>query len=135
MKLIKLTENHKSKLLEMCKILFPEYEHIQIRNYYSMSDYVFQIDKPDGSENNGFDAIEFLTEKGYQYEIEDYDGKGYSIHWFEFCMTHLAEKILDNSCGDISTSELGYFSCGPIKEIHPVDYLYEEFKKLEKYEK
>ena len=29
---IELTEEHKSKLLEMCNKLFPEYENIQINN-------------------------------------------------------------------------------------------------------
>lgn len=139
MKQIELTENHKSKLLEMCKILFPEYKHIQIRNYYSMSDYVFQIDKPDGSENNGFDAIEFLTEKGYQYEIEDYDGKGYSIHWFEFCITHLSHAIIFNPKNPLKVCNHNHVGLlesvmhlfyNEEQAIHPVDYLYEEFKKL-----
>ena len=120
MKNIELTEEHKSKLLEMCKELFPTYNFEFMR----------------GKDEFGFDIYDYFT----FYLIEDYENNEWyksktDIHWFEFCMTFLAEKILDNSFGDISTSELGYFSCGPIKEVHPIDYLYKEFKKLEKHEK
>ena len=110
MKEIQLDLSQKVKLLEMCKILFPEYE-IELH----------------GSN------IYFLPTTNY-------------IHWFEFCMTILAEKIL-NPNNEISkfmmkkikkfyyrVSTYSWFMQDPgVRESfvhHPVDYLYEEFKKL-----
>jgi hypothetical protein len=65
MKSIELIEEHKSKLLEMCKILFPEMfvVTIQENGYLNYSD----------------------TGKTIEYEDK--------IHWFEFCMTHLVIKL------------------------------------------
>lgn len=104
MKNIELTENHKIKLLEMCKELFPEYYIIQLYD----------------------NKLTFI-----KAGKEEWLDKSFVIHWFEFCMIHLAEKILDNSYGDIETSELGYFGYGPdLNEDHPIDYLYKKFKKI-----
>jgi hypothetical protein len=53
------------------------------------------------------------------------------IHWFEFCITHLAKKLkvrpslLENRAW--STLEL---TGSKFRLNHPIDYLYEEFKKL-----
>jgi hypothetical protein len=41
MKNIELTGEHKSKLLQMCKALFPEYLEITIGNQYSNADTSF----------------------------------------------------------------------------------------------
>lgn len=103
---ITLTELHKSKLLEMCKKLFPVYEKIKIVDSNFGKDIVY---------------IKFEGKGNYQY-----------IHWFEFCMTYLVNKIptarllslalrAEKSCG---LSENNY------RENHPVDFLYEEFQKL-----
>jgi len=70
MKAIELTEDHKSKLLEMCKILLPEYNKIWFEDY-SYSEYIR------GSEHK--------------------DGIGFFIHWFEFCCNILVNKLFDNS--------------------------------------
>ena len=110
MKNIEINEKQKENLLKMCKVLFPEYV-------------IYPAD------NDGF--IEGEQWVGDQNMGEDRPVNEFNIHWFEFCLIHLAPKILDNSCGDNETSELGYFGYGPdINEDHPVDYLYEEFKKL-----
>lgn len=95
MKAIKLTEKHKSKLLEMCKVLFPEWKaHFLITGETYISD----------------DTSEFSE-----------SDETFKIHWFEFCHEYLVKKIL----GDYNL-----VFCGPNRK-HPVDYLYEEFKKLE----
>ena len=98
MKSIQLTEEHKSKLLEMCKILFPEYV-------------IYPAD------NDGF--IEGEQWVGDQNMGEDRPVNEFNIHWFEFCMTHLSEKI---DC-DLAHNII-------YMKKHPIDYLYEEFKKL-----
>ena len=104
MKNIELTENHKSKLLEMCKVLFPEYTTIP------------------NDKNPKFLTINWFTKQGYFIHLMDDDDlkENKMIHWFEFCHEYLVEKIL----GDYNL-----IFCGPNRK-HPVDYLYEEFKKL-----
>jgi hypothetical protein len=95
MKSIKLTKEHKNRLLEMCKTLFPEWKaHSLITDEQYISD-----DSGDFSESD----------------------ETFKIHWFEFCMTHLIDKL-----------ELEYASIVFLTENHPVDCLYEEFKKIKK---
>jgi hypothetical protein len=98
MKNIELTEAHKSKLLEMCKELFPKYV-------------IYPAD------DNGF--IEGEQWIGDQHLGEDRPVNEFNIHWFEFCMTHLINKL-----------EIEYASVIVLTENHPVDYLYKEFLKL-----
>jgi len=103
MKNIELTEEHKSKLLEMCKVLFPEYTKIDLEiedNYDGIKDYIM------------FEKTIPLKSNTIIY-----------IHWFEFCMTHLANKIL------IQDEQLNDFLLTFNVELHLVDYLYEKFKK------
>lgn len=133
---IKLTEEHKSKLLEMCKELFTEYTYHE-----------FNTDV----EGNWGDDILCLYNPG--------DIKSINIHWFEFCMTHLSRKIFnklhdfsnhmtadyEQECSDEWDAELmqrcSFFVANPTRNLdkypngkiiawHPIDYLYEEFKKL-----
>ena len=109
MNAIKLTDDQESKIIEMSYGLFPE---LEIK--WGGSDGYY------GGPGD-YDMLRFKTD-------DDLD----LIHWFEFCLMWLAPKILDNSHGDIETSDLGYFSYGPdVKIDHPVDYLYEKFRQLE----
>lgn len=103
MKSIKLTKEHKSKLLEMCKKLFPKYKHIWF--------------------NECYESIVF--EEGITKQNKSID-----IHWFEFCMTHLQDKLksFDKCFENNVDCDIELMSCW--YESHPVDYLYEEFKKL-----
>ena len=116
MKSIQLTEEHKSKLLEMCKELFPE-----------MDAYIVN----DTKESNGF----ILGTWGQSTD-------GITIHWFEFCMTHLIDALAwENITSDMLADcqyenarlkyllELAKDRPDP-GQYHPIDYLYEEFKKL-----
>lgn len=122
MKSIELTEEHKTKLLEMCKILFSEYNNIR-----------FGI-PPFGTR----DIIQFY--KGSKTS-PNYPFLELSIHWFEFCMTHLANKLLlstgsnnnifiENTFNKISLFRGIIFDEDKNQNEHPIDYLYEEFKKL-----
>ena len=133
MKNIELTEDHKSKLLEMCKELFPEYKEI----YFGIDEY----------DNNFNGFIYFAKNKLPCKNIIE-------IHWFEFCMTHLIRKI-DNLHSKKILKPLEDKACkegypdnwleiwnerpwiklwsltnsGTYKK-HPVNYLYEQFLKL-----
>lgn len=104
MKAIELTEEHKSKLLEMCTLLFPEY--------------IF-----------GFDND--IADVGI---MECHQGDWNNViffHWFEFCMTYLSERLYNEHyslevCEDIRNEQL--YDC--FINNHPIDYLYDEFKTL-----
>ena len=125
MKNIELTEDHKSKLLEMCKILFTDYFYWEL-DHHIITAHIKGND----------DEV---------YEDEPYD---IAIHWFEFCMTHLFYALYDNwrkedvNCvTDFHLDLHNYYLNAFIdnKEIHknyekyhPVNYLYNKFKKLEK---
>ena len=109
MKNIELTEDHKSKLLEMCKELFPEYVEIDF---------------------NKSGLLTLWKEKCPSIQWSE-------IHWFEFCMTYLLDKLhpdndkqsKDNWSMDLSDKDYVIFKI-IVRKKHPVDYLYEEFKKL-----
>jgi len=123
MKSIELTNDHRTKLLEMCVKLFPEY-----------TDWKF---------GRNWDNYElwFVFKR-----------KCFEIHWFEFMMTELVEKILNpnplnpnrglqNRFKDFFWEVNHYWMHNKLnvegnnestKPLHPIDYLYEEFKKLKK---
>lgn len=131
MKNIELTEEHKSKLLEMCKKLFPK-SKIQFINDFYCEWSLFLITEDDYDSTLPKDKVE--------------------CHWFEFCMTHLIVQLSKEftkqklSKSDYTSNQYpNWFSkkvsyhLNPFRNeefeediifIHPVDYLYEEFKKL-----
>ena len=113
---IKLTKTQSVKLLEMCKILFISSFLPSIKDNMV---YIWQPDlKPLSSER--------------ERRIE--------IHWFEFCMTYLPIEMYRyamHQCGvqpkkamEIITNNLLAFEDFDRYYINPIDYLYEEFKKL-----
>ena len=97
MKNIELTEDHKSKLLEMCKELFPEYCW---KNSFEFGDNI----------------LVYCTSEGCE-----------SIHWFEFCTITLWNELY-LKLGNLELKS--YYELLLNDLINPVDYLYEEFKKL-----
>jgi hypothetical protein len=112
---IKLTEEQKDKILEMCKVLFPEYDFVF---YHTIS------------------KANMLTGFLKTNDSDLYDNCDIFIHWFEFCMTHLAEKIAKHDRYDdlnlhvdtILACWVNHTENFPRK--HPVDYLYEKFKRI-----
>lgn len=107
MKAIQLTDKHKAKLLEMCKELFPE---------YSVQFGITQIFLPLSGLGSIGDVQHLLFHvKGTEYR---------TIHWFEFCMTYLVNKM------GKSTAALYRILEEEETGTHPIDYLYSEFKKL-----
>ena len=109
MKSLELTEEHTSKLLEMCETLFPEWD---LKTYDESFDDL----------NNGL--IRFKTKTGLY--------KSFTFHWFEFCSTILLNKLylllFKNNLTSIDDQSI--FLYKTIIENHPVDFLYKEFRKL-----
>ena len=104
MKNIKLTEEHKVKLLEMCERLFSEHKNVYLND-------------DDGFVENRIK----ISDNHYKTTI--------TMHWFEFCVNHLSKKIftINNKvmCG------YDYFINNTrFTKKHLVDYLYEEFLKI-----
>jgi len=141
---IELTEKHKSKLLEMCKILFPEYNNTLVGPISF-------------HHNNLYPEMLF----GF---LNDNDSDSYNhcdlfIHWFEFCMRYITPELddlyfkkvmypLDPYHHSNKGKQLEYpedwqqlwrkrpyeqwnHNCnGRYYKKHPIDYLYEEFNIL-----
>ncbi len=107
MKPIELTEEHKSKLIEMCKVLFPEMGNVQLGV----------------KEKHGW-SNDYLV-----FGIEKSDEDTFVIHWFEFCMTHLRVKL------NLHHDDL-YLTTNPGRDTfnHPVDHLYKAFKNHDRFE-
>lgn len=103
MKSIELTEKHKYKLLEMCNTLFPELGSVQLGV----------------REKHGW-SNDFLV-----FGIEKSDIQTFVIHWFEFCINILCPQLTNRTAmfNDIEDDNIKL-------SIHPIDYLYKEFKKL-----
>ena len=127
MKNIELTEEHKSKLLEMCKVLFPE---LNLEMYY---DDDISDNWEEALENNscGNDAqVGYLISNWHKPNAK-------IIHWFEFCMTHLVDKIslkiaeLEDEADECIKQEFMHELSKINNIINPIDYLYEEFKNIE----
>lgn len=159
MKSVELTEKHKSKLLEMCKVLFPEYNEWRfgkvtaegnIEDFYQKSKNLSWEEKEKYEQSCDFIWIE----KDFKYKHDDdiERSETWVIHWFEFVCTHLIKKlqsslpkdkiwrnqpkyvsnIFDWKDGNKWTLYSEFFFHYPknMNKMHPVDYLYEEFKKL-----
>lgn len=112
METIKLTKEHKSKLLEICKVLFPEYTE-------------YKWDIIHCTDCIKYNGILFMYKK---------DGSNDEFHWFEFC-TKIGHEIFSRKQFYYQSEEFITFMkimClqDKSKLKHPVDYLYEEFKKL-----
>ena len=126
MKSIKLTDSQKSKLLEMCEALFPEYT-------------IYEVQKA-----NHFGRI-VNTVQGNKWEYNGDDDEPideFFIHWFEFCIIEIVNELAWRNIKTDILADCEYedFRMKLITEIfrdkfttekfHIVDYLYEEFKKL-----
>ena len=134
MKSLALSEEQRTKLIEMCNHLFPKFGEVQLLQGHIA-------------------AIQDETNSPYLrwYLKENNTIKLVEIHWFEFCLTYLAEKVLNPRKPFRSQKELfcdffwetniaWYYSQHgslPVSNFvdgarHPVDYLYKEFQKLHK---
>jgi hypothetical protein len=107
---IELTKEHKSKLYEMCKELFPEWTIYKIEHDNMVSGNQWETDEEDPQESIAVNE--------------------FSIHWFEFCIDHLSKKVYTIN-GKIMYGYTYFINNVRYIKKHPVDYLYSEFKKLE----
>lgn len=136
MKTIEINNKQKENLLEMCKVLFPEYTFITFQNEAIMG----------AGWGYNFNNICFSNKSNKIFDIEQ------NIHWFEFVIAYLVQKIQDNLPEDLvfrnqpeyvgnvyswkegnkwtMYSEFFFLYPKKIYEKHPIDYLYEEFKKF-----
>lgn len=109
-----LTQDQEKKLLEICEDLFPEYSEVYITNGI-LRDYIFFVK----------------------------DGKEERFLWLVICLFELPKRIAENSKSVLpeSTQYRIYESMSKrilnihptyknVEPKHPVDYLYEEFKKI-----
>ncbi len=110
MKAITLTEKHKSKLIEICKALFPEYSSIIFNDDYKQLEGNNEEDNPN--------LLIFYQGVGKN---------GIEIHWFEFCIKHLIIAMIKDDIMEIETTRSLFCSLP-----NPVDYLYDKFLKLKK---
>ena len=109
MKAIEINEKQKEMLLEMCKALYPELTDLVIRD--SMEDFCL--------------SFEHIC---IEYGRDDKNFK--IIHWFEFCMTSLTNKLAISDLENYNLPLETYMDCIVNKWHHPVDYLYKQFKEL-----
>lgn len=127
MKPLELTNEHKDKLLEMTEKLFPEYNNIY-----------FRIDSKLSNINTAGQDSNILRLGNLKTNLD------ISIHWFEFCIIWIPEKIVRHPKFNNEfiigmpqyydgSEVIDYImeSCvNLVKDINPIDYLYEEFLKL-----
>lgn len=144
MKNIEINEKQKAMLLEMCKVLFPEFNEWRygkvtaegnLEDFYNKTKDLLWQDREKYEQSCDF----LWIEKDFKYEHDDdiERSETWVIHWFEFCMTHLVNKIqiqtnknyLTSICGSINLVASNN-SDNNYKWNHPIDYLYKEFKKL-----
>ena len=140
MKSIKLTKKHKQKLLKMCKKLFLEYnKKYSLKNFEEAGKGFYEEYNPQkpiwSIDNNGHIYLQLFYIYGEDRSLEIID-----MHWFEFCMTHLARKIYNNE--NYPRPHIGWDSTDGISTMitdqewdskyNPIDYLYKEFLKLKK---
>jgi len=119
MKALTLSEDQKAKLLEMCEKLFPEWNFITFQETAIMG----------AGWDYDFNNMCFSKKSKTLFDIE------INIHWFEFCNTHLSDKLIELDDSKVDYSEKLDYDFATILqsswfESHPVDYLYNQFQKI-----
>lgn len=95
----------------MCKILFPEYE------------------------KTWFHSIDDEHIVGHLINETNPHKLNLHIHWFEFCwiiLNKLSQQIESPLYLTKEIEQFGLICFNKFESLHPVDYLYEIFKKLNK---
>jgi hypothetical protein len=110
MKLIELSNLQRDHLLEMIRKLFPDYKSI---------DFVGSCDF----------CLEGTIRLSKYEDIKAHWNNWVLIHWFEFCIIHLASK-LDSYKTDSQLICSGQPFENALMAEHPIDYLYQEFLKI-----
>ncbi len=116
---IEITEEHKSKLLEMCKSLFTKYDDIQISNNYH-PEITMKLGTLNCPNESVPDLLWLIDNENDNFEV---------FHWFEFCVNQLAKKIYTIN-GRLMCGYDSFLINYRANNHHPIDYLYEQFKKI-----
>jgi len=134
MKAVELNNSQKLKLLEMCKILFPDYK-IRFNNIPSDFNIRFSNISSDFKHINKLNIL--IIAKSDKAESSE------AIDWFEFCYTYLLYKLSyrlysknietlykrsNNIWYEYHHIVNDYIFKG--KNLHPIEFLYQEFQKL-----
>ena len=98
MKPIELSDLQRDHLLEMIRKLFPDYKCI---------DFVGSCDF----------CLEGTIRLSKYEDIKAHWNNWVLIHWFEFCIRFLSDKI-------------DFYDNMSMSKAHPIDYLYEQFLKI-----
>lgn len=105
---INLSDDQRTKLLEMCNAMFPNQKHAL------------------WLEDDSF----FITD--YHQENSNTFVESVSIHWFEFCLCHLLPKLKKIGIQPelyvltLPSTHIGWDTKGV---NHPIDYIYQEYDK------
>lgn len=138
MKALEITKEQKEKLVEICNFLWPEYRF----TFHHLDE-----GQPDNKKSwNFLPGFIMAWEKYEDGEHSEYYGDvQIFIHWFEFCMTTLAEKVIavyqinkdsEKVYSRMLNEDLSKFYLESLEfsrgftKTHPVDYLYQQFKLL-----
>lgn len=119
MEYIKLTEEQQEKLIKMANKLFPDTKW----HFWESED----DDYPMG-QMMGYNKHATL---GKHKDIQSY----LEIHWLEFCLYHLTKALYGNELsgehclGNITRAQYEAARIVSHPHIHPIDWLYEDFKK------
>jgi len=101
---LELTEDHRSKLIEMCEKLFPQYKEFELE----------LEEQYDGSK--GF--LSFRNKNSNSF-LDTQD-----VYWYEFCIRYLIPKIFQGIQEIIDCRTM--FCELP----NPIDYLHANFERL-----
>lgn len=111
---LELTENHQSKLLEMCNTLFPESKIKFEDDYYCEWSF-------------------FLINDDDDIMIDENKRQSVNCHWFEFCMIHLSNKIFEYwdkiNPENIDYQRHDFYINIVITKAHPIEVLYKQFQQ------
>jgi len=122
MKQITLTDEQVSRILEMTKVVFPQYKNITFERETTIGAYDYEVN---------------LLILSNEDKYSDHLWKGISFHWYELLHTHVSWYIFSHNSKLYDHSH-GYYNMigDQIYHIdyHLVDFLYEYFKQIN-YEK
>ena len=122
MEAIIINDDQRDKLLHILNIMFDDNKH------YTQFRFMPKI-------LLGIFHKTVIDDLNYIQWINQESGKIYKIHWFEFCLTHLATALYNkkgyNTVGTNNKTTITQYRGYICQEAeHPVDFLYQEFKSL-----
>ncbi len=118
---IQLSIPQKIQLIEMCRTLFSDLQ----KEAYEKSMEYFGSEEEVTCQYGFYITGSDMIQCSYPINRQDDSYHRHLIdrtHWFEFCVTHLAQKVIVDNGLDYKEF------CGMMWDLHVVDHLYREFK-------